>query len=59
MHEQDSSIDATPLTSMEAAQEVVADMMGLILKCGGNLIHQMAAEEPGTAGVSWIPSNPS
>ena len=59
MHEQDSSIDATPLTSMEAAQEVVADMMGLILKGGGNLIHQMAAEEPGTAGVSWIPSNPS
>lgn len=49
MHEQDSSIDATPLTSMEAAQEVVADMMGLILKGGGNLIHQMAAEEPGTA----------
>ena len=35
MHEQDSSIDATPLTSMEAAQEVVADMMGLILKGGG------------------------
>ena len=49
MHEQDSSIDATPLTSMEAAQEVVADMMGLILKGGGNLIPQMAAEEPGTA----------
>ena len=49
MHEQDSSIDATPLTSMKAAQETVADMMGLILKGGGNLIHQMAAEEPGTA----------
>lgn len=49
MHEQDNTIDATPLTEEEAAQEIVADIMGDLLRGDENLINRLASEEPSTA----------
>lgn len=49
MHEQDASIDATPLTVEEAAQEVVADIMGEILRGNQDMVDRLVAEEPSTA----------
>lgn len=49
MHEQDNSIDATPLDVTAAAQEVVADIMGDILGGNEEMINQLAAEEPSVA----------
>ena len=48
MHEQDSSIDATPLSYEDALQEIVADETGRLLKGDMELANRLAAEEPST-----------
>ena len=49
MHEQDNSIDATPLTEEQAAQEIVADIMGDLIRGDEELANRLVAEEPSLA----------